>query len=82
MQLIFKNKWRVLDAATKLLLPVAAVPCSLCQWSGNVIQRRWIPRSSAADCSCSAWQEEPAGPTSEGQSCTCLQLTVLKMTRS
>lgn len=70
-----------LAAASKSPLPIAAVPCSPCLWSGKAIQTRWSQTSSAADCSCSAWRVQPAGPTSEGQSCTCIQLTVLKTTR-
>lgn len=62
-------------AASKSPLPAAAVPCSPCLWSGKAIQMRWSQTSSAADCSCSAWRVQPAGPTSEGQLCTCIQLT-------
>lgn len=69
----------MVGAAPKRFCSLAAAPCSRCLWSGNCNQRRWSRRwsrkSSAADCRCSAWQEQPAGPPSAGQSYTCFQLT-------
>ncbi|XP_029367803.1 golgin subfamily A member 6-like protein 4 isoform X2 [Echeneis naucrates] len=48
--------------------PFPADVVSCLQWllNGNSTQRRWSRTSAAADCSCSAWQEEPPGLTSEG----------------
>lgn len=58
------------------LLPSDAVHCSQWPWSLNFTQRRRSQRSAAADCSCSALQEQPAGLTSEGQSNTHILLEI------
>ena len=52
---------------SRCAFPSDVVPCSHWPLSGNSIRSRWSRMSAAADCSCSAWQEEPAGLTSEGQ---------------